>query len=180
MEEHESRKSASPIIGIVIFVLLAGVVAGLVIPIIVRSGRSTRGTSSTRNLNQIGKALQMYSDAPENKGLPASLSTLYPNYVADRTVFLNPNDPAYDHKVKELKAAKGVSIIDYAYEPGLNINDALDIVAYEKVPVGGGRNVLVLGGSVEYVPEADFQKRLAEQRARLAAKMAAPPNPPAQ
>jgi hypothetical protein len=163
-------------------VILGVLGAGFLLPLLQRGHRSTGRNASANNLAQIGKALMMYSDVPSNNGLlPASLNALFPNFIADAKVFLNPREESFREKVDSQRAARSdVSIIDYAYEPGLNINDSTDIVAYEMVPVSGGRNVLVIGGSVEYVAEPEFQKRLTDQRARLDAKKPALPNPPAQ
>jgi hypothetical protein len=178
MDTHEPPQTFEhALLVVAVLALLGAGVYFFVLP--AAAPRSGRRTSSASNLNQIGKALMMYSDVPSNNGsLPASLDALFPMYVADQKVFLNPRDESFRDKVAKQQATRNsVSIIDYAYEPGLDINDATDIVAYEKVPIVGGRNVLVIGGSVEYVEEPEFQKRLAEQRARLAAKTASPPTP---
>jgi hypothetical protein len=127
----------------------------------------------------------MYADDPANGLFPTSITALYPRMINDATVFLNPREDLYSIKRDAVRAASThrvfperlLSEVGYAYEPGLSPVDGLAILAYERIPISGGRNVLFCAGSVEYLEESAFQKRLAEQRVAFA-KQSLPPNPP--
>jgi hypothetical protein len=186
MTEHSSvghPPSPLPRLIIIGVVILAAscVIAGMITGVFSRSRMSSRRTVSASHLHQIGKALQMYVEDPVNNNTPpASLAALYPKYVADQMLFLNP---CVDHDRVDVSAVRGNStqlvMIDYAYEPSLVASDMTSIVAYEKTPATGGRNILVKGGAVEFMIEEEFQKELARQRAALPAKPAVSPNPSA-
>ena len=49
----------------------------------------------------------------------------------------------------------------FVYVEGVDPANAASILAYERFSSGGGRYVLVVGGSVEFLAEREFQKALA-------------------
>ena len=115
------------------------------------------------NLHMIGLGCQEYARDHDGR-FPNSLDELYPGYVDNRRVFTCP-------LLRERKDARR-----YGFESGLRAEMPEDyVLAYDRAhrhPMAGrdgeGRNVVLLNGELEWWPaarEAEFQKRLAAQRA---------------
>jgi hypothetical protein len=171
------RRGMSAIWPVVGVFLLIGVVAAILLPLLGPGRTPALRTRSASHLNQIAIALTLYADA--NQRYPTSgnafpnstaLWLLYPDYVADPAVFCNPRDPEYSTHVKTLRKsgickanADIIAAIDYTFVEGLDPSDALNILAYEKVLIGDGRNVVYVGGSVEFLTEVQFQKAITKQ-----------------
>ena len=98
---------------------------------------------------------------------PASLSELYPDYVAEFSTFQHPG---YKSKIMQDKSEID-NLSAYILFKGLPTLSALDqwdrtILIYEKdLYSEGGRNVGFVDGHVQWMREEEFQKRLKEQTA---------------
>ncbi|MBI3828722.1 MAG: hypothetical protein HY291_04355 [Planctomycetes bacterium] len=122
----------------------------------------------------------MYADANDGKfpsgfGSPANdLFQLYPSFANDPRVYLNPRAnkavPAVPVMASGTVASEWLNALDYTYLPGVDPMDGTRILAYERIPIAGGRNVLVVAGSVEFMDEASFQKALKQQLAEEASR----------
>ena len=140
--------------------------AGLMLPVLARAREAARRTSCASNLSQIYKGCVMFSDHPDNAGkLPPKLEDLFDGYVKDPRVFQCRSVPADKHG----KGQGKVECCDYFYIPGNTVEQALNVVAFDrkhnhgrKGREGLGRNVLIVAGSVEFVAsEKRFVKMLA-------------------
>ena len=139
-------------------VAVIGMAAAIALPVLARARQSARRVSNANNLSQLGKALIMYADVPQNAEYPADASELYPDYATDVRMFSNADFPKED--------------VGYIYIPGsLPREDfARNVVMYENIPedhVSKGRNVLFASGTVEFVEEAEFQELLKQTAANL-------------
>jgi hypothetical protein len=119
-------------------------------------------------MRQIALALKAYAnDDVAEQLFPTRLGELVDKeYVRDPKVFIdpaNPNPPALRLGV-DVDAKS-----DYAYEgKGLKDDgDAEKIILYCKGRDGRGRTVFFCDGHGEWIPEDEFRKRLAAQRAAV-------------
>ena len=142
--------------------LAVGVLAGLTVPVVERSSESARRMACASNLAQIGKACAMFCDVAANEGKnPKRLEQLFDAYIKDERVFLCPG-------IKDGKHGPGQGKIkhcDYIFIPGTRPTEATDVLAFSpKAAWGGkGRNVLVVGGSVEWIGDDEaFKKSVLE------------------
>jgi len=116
------------------------------------------------NLLDIGKALQTFALARDGM-LPARLSELFVDTAGDRwrPLVCPATAPT---------PVEGGLYCTYAYvhaaPDGRELRpDARDVLAFDAEPLHqNGRNVLFSDMQVEYVPETDFQKLLAAERAK--------------
>ncbi len=141
-----------------------------------------RRKACQNNLHEIGLAMMMYAGDHE-EAFPKSFGVLlHDGYVTMAKVLHCPSDAqAYKEPDKHDWKHMEVAEIDTAIEPvlsytlveGVDHKDAPDtIVAYEHdgAHKGTGRHALFVDGAVKWFAEADFQKKLAEQRQRPGAK----------
>ena len=136
----------------------------VVVAIVVWAGQpgSSNGVASTlvrsmNNVRQIGLALLLYAKDNDGK-LPLLLSALSPDYLdADSLPKLRFRDQ------------DGKTDLDWLYYPKANINTLPDTTILAAAPRtrrhGGNEKRIVLhrDGSVVTMPEAEFQKQLAEE-----------------
>lgn len=134
------------------------------------------------NVKQIGMSLAVYANDHDD-AFPRTLGVLLKDgYLTSPKVLHCPAD-AKPYKDPERKDFKNMEVaeIDAAIEPILSYvlvpdvdrrDDAGTIALYEKdgAHQGVGRHVLFADGSVKWLVEAEFQKRIAEQRQRPGAK----------
>ncbi len=123
--------------------------AGILMPAIVRARRQAQSSSSRNNLHQIGLGLAMYA-AENNGNLPPNLQVLVEDgYVVSPNVFIDPADG--DPQVRGTKGYK------YSYDfvgPLPADMPSSFIVAYSRQGVQpGGRNVLYVDGAVQFLSE---------------------------
>jgi hypothetical protein len=155
--------------------------AELVLPTLARA-RCHCGSryASRSNLSQLGKAMGMYAERPNNGGMfprgarspTESLWLLYPGYIKDHRVFWRPGDQRAlalgKPKIREdgtrprIPAAY-LAATGYEYIAGHCDSDGEAIVAHESFVHRGGRNVLRGNGRVEWMEETAFQGALAAQ-----------------
>src|SRR5256885_9812348 len=96
------RKQGFTLIELLVVIAIIAILAGLILPVLARARESARRTSCASNLNQMAKAMFMYSDVPSNGVFPAlsagdqtgdkNLILLYNKYVADPKVFSCPSN----------------------------------------------------------------------------------------
>ena len=140
-------------------VAVAGIAAGVALPAVGRGREQARRVSSANNLHQLAAACVLYADAAQNAGqYPRDPLDLCGAYVRDWRVFRNLRYPEQDE--------------GYVYVVGPRPEDVDSIIFYENVPIHAeaqGRNVALAAGSVEWMEQEDFQRRLAETQKRLQA-----------
>lgn len=164
----------------VVFLPVLAILAGMMLPALASARESARRAACCSNLAQIGKAMYAYEQntgAFPTSGTPGdgagSLSLLHPMYLSNLALFrcpssdIPPNAPAplteqwssyhYDNTMPAPAKARPDRMLVWD-KPGNH---------------DGGRNVLFLDGHVSYMTEAEFQTKLAEQKA--AAKLPAAP-----
>jgi hypothetical protein len=120
---------------------------------------AARRVACAQNLRQIGTALMMFADVPENDvKYPARLSQLFNQYIADKRIFLCPS--ATEHGAGEGTIDK----CDYVYIPGSKPDQATNVLAFccKKHHQGAGRNVLDGMGAVQFLNDEQFKKTLEE------------------
>jgi hypothetical protein len=133
-----------------IVVLVVAFASGYALKVLRRMGGSYRRTTSASQLNSIGKALWMYADA-NNNTFPERMWDLYPKYISDYKVSYKPGEaPETAPKAPLLEGS-------YVYNAGLKPQNAVSVIAYEKIATDGGRNVLVVGGSVEFMQDVNLK-----------------------
>ncbi len=138
----------------------------------------------------------MYADAhggrfPSGEVTPIeSLWLLYPKYVTDPRIFLNPNErlnlPETDPITNDLHQSRikseFLTATGFVYVEGIGDDGATDIVFFERVSNRGGRLVAHGAGIIEWMSEPEFQKRLILERSQRTIKSLnaapAPATPP--
>jgi len=145
---------------LVLFLLITGIIgAGFFFGLrySAASGIAERKSEIRRNLNRMLLALTTY--AQNNAGaFPDDIVTLFPKYVSDPEIFVNPSWP---------------DEIGYMYVTGVctgSVPDSSDtLLIFENVPPEKrklGRLVVQLDGKVEQLTEPQFQERLTALKAR--------------
>jgi len=103
-------------------VAIVGILGALLLPALSRAREASLRQSSANNLKQIGLALKMYANDNEGKFPPLApykgvwmvdLARLYPEYVSDFTVFVNPRLPDSDELVEQINRLVAESPIDW-------------------------------------------------------------------
>ncbi len=157
----------------------------VVLPVIAQMRETPiNGTPKSRaasHLKHLAKALYMYADDnggqfPAGAASPAeSLWLLFPKYVADAHNFLNPRSRIRWPRPNDW--TKGgpipsdwIASTGFTYREGLGIKDAAaEPVLCERDAFEGYRFVMFDdGGTIQEMPEEDFQKRLKASSATIA------------
>ncbi len=94
MLSSPNDKKGFTLIELLVVMAIILLLAGAVTPVIARAREQGRRTKCASNLRQIGLALHLYA-GDYNEAFPATnLAQLYPNYVADQSVFDCPSSSA--------------------------------------------------------------------------------------
>jgi prepilin-type processing-associated H-X9-DG protein len=141
------------------------------------SGRSqAQRVQCMNNLRQLFMASMQYSDKSGTRAHPnspeGSLASL--QILADSDpeslppqLFVCPESTEMPGALVDGKLRLTEETCSYEMVPWKVRNTAMGILLYDKSPChAGGRNVVFSDGHVEYLKEADFQERLAQERAR--------------
>ena len=116
-----------------------------------------RRAQSMSSLRQIGIALRLFANEKEGK-MPPSLAELQPEFLAADSL------PKLRFRDRDVKTD-----LDWLYYPKTNFNalpDATILAASPRTMRSAGkeqRMILHCDGSVTFMPEAQFQKQLAEE-----------------
>ena len=163
----------------------AGIVMGFTLPALAKAQEAARRASCFNNIRQIGIAMFQYAADHDDK-FPKTLGELmHAGYLTTPRVFVCPSDsrpfkfeikvngaaPADPMDFKHFAVADLDRAIDpicsYVKVPGLNHDaDANAMILYEKDGAhnGEGRNCMFNDGRVQWLPEAEFRRLLAEQQ----------------
>lgn len=115
---QRSLRRAFSLVELLVVIAIIGLLVGLLLPAVNNARESARITSCGSNLQQVGKALQMYADAnkeklPKMMGGPDGISwaTRLTEYLmGDTNVFLCPSDPLSKNAGRDRSyAANGVA-----------------------------------------------------------------------
>jgi hypothetical protein len=158
--------------------VLAVIVAGCGPCALAPAGEAARRSSCMNNAYGIGLMMTQYAEDHEGDYPPSLGVLLKEGYLTTVKVFLCPSstDKLPGDFPKDLKNAD-LAVLNqiedfgsYAYVKGLrHENSAEMIILYDKPGHHRreGRNCLFDDGHVEWLAEAEFQKRMKEQEARL-------------
>lgn len=159
------------LIELIVIILIIAIAAGLILPILARSRGTSRRPRCASNLNQIAKAMFMYSDVPANGTFPCassdpdtadpllSLGLLYNKYVADPKVFSCPSKPVPPAALAAMVPGGPVAT-SYGYDPHHGPDDAIAAIASDWKGAGQnsdnhgpnvGQNVMIGAGTIEYM-----------------------------
>lgn len=140
MLSSSNDKKGFTLIELLVVMAIILLLAGAVTPVIARAREQGRRTKCASNLRQIGIALHLYA-GDTNEAFPANLALLYPNYVADQSVFDCPSSSAVGN----------AAIPNYTYVTGLTESTPSNTtIAYDIVGTNHSNycNVLYVDGSV--------------------------------
>jgi len=163
---NRKRESGFTLIELLVVIAIISILAGLILPVLSRARESARRTSCASNMSQIGKAMFMYSEQPQNNIFPTmgtaqdaeanpeqsqrALSLLYRNYVNDARVFKCPSDnkgPSVQQLQEVRPTLEGAwqtggfdsnNATSYSYSQGKNPNDSMVCILADKK--GSGKN----------------------------------------
>jgi prepilin-type N-terminal cleavage/methylation domain-containing protein len=169
------RKQGFTLIELLVVIAIIAILAGLILPVLARARESARRTSCASNLNQIAKAMFMYSDVPANGTFPktdsannancADLGLLFNAYVMDPRVFSCPSKPVGTAVLNGItRSTGGVSNLtatdtSYGYDSRHSPTDAMAAILGDRSTAGklsnnhgpqAGGNVVIGAGTVEY------------------------------
>lgn len=116
------RRSGFTLVELIVVIVIVLVLAGLIVPVLVRSRIKGLETKCMNNLKQIGTALVLYRDSNMRNGRelhPLRLTSgLIPHYIPNADIFLCPLDKSYGTAGgKPPKAQQQFEELD---EPGLS------------------------------------------------------------
>ena len=164
-------------VGLLVLAVVVGlpVLVYLMLPEVSRKRVSKRRATCQSNLRQIGLACHMYADYHEER-FPPDLLALVPDYIDGTHIFCCASTGSRA-KFRDMDLREAAAKSHYAYAgAGLWVVGCPEdmILAYDKSLEHhdkegheSGRNVLFADAHVEWWPasrEAEFQKKLAEQR----------------
>ncbi|MFN8140687.1 MAG: type II secretion system protein [Fimbriimonadales bacterium] len=90
------RRFAYTILELLVAVGIIMILAAILAPVIVGAKRKAHESATLSNFRQIGIAVQLYRNSFDEL-LPHHLSDLYPDYVAEASLFVCPLDPKLGH-----------------------------------------------------------------------------------
>ena len=171
-----ARKHGFTLIELLVVIAIIAILAGLILPVLARARESARRTSCASNLNQMAKAMFMYSDVPANGVFPSisvnttqdgdkALCLLYNRYVADARVFSCPSKPVAQSDLANIQPGNEASFKSaYGYDNAHGPNDAIAAIAADKSTAGqnsinhggfgntgAGQNVMIGAGTIEFM-----------------------------
>jgi hypothetical protein len=159
---------------VIVIIFIVVIAAGLLLPLLPHRHTESRRTSCASNLNQLAKAMFMYSDVPSNGTFPCagsdkeiadpmlSLGLLYNKYVADPKVFSCPSNPIPASALAAITPGGRVTS-SYGYDPAHGPNDAVAAIASDWKGAGensdnhgpnAGQNVMIGAGTIEFMESA--------------------------
>ena len=106
---------------VAVLVAAVGILAVL-LPALTRAREAARSHSSANNLKQMGLIFKMYANENDGKFPPLApykgvwmvdVARLYPEYVSDMTIFVNPRLPNYDELVGQMNRLLAEPPIDW-------------------------------------------------------------------
>ncbi len=144
------------------------------------AGEPARPARCRSNLKYIGMSFRLYA-RDHGDSFPPVLGHLYPDPIEDGNIFWCPSggratpitEADLHEGARDASDVFGEHNSDYDYVSGLSrANDPPGLVlAHDKDGNHeGGRNVLFIGGNVEWMKEEEFQAALAKTREYLKAR----------
>ncbi|MBN1807625.1 MAG: DUF4190 domain-containing protein [Planctomycetes bacterium] len=141
--------------------LFMPIVAAIAIPALVSSKQHAYMTKDMVNLKQLGMAAQMYADDNDDK-FPDNLSELYPDYVGDIKLFLDPW-----HTDAVITEDSIDTLSSYTIVPGMTVfKDVNTILIYNlsQMDKQDKVNVYFVGHNVEPMFVNELRERLIQQQ----------------
>ena len=113
--EERRRKRVPRLVSAVVSVCLIAVCAAILLPALARSRESARRSSSANNLKQMGLVFRMYANESPGGQFPPmapyldlcvfDLRAVYPEFLSDPSVLINPNLPNFKGLLEQLTEA---------------------------------------------------------------------------
>jgi prepilin-type N-terminal cleavage/methylation domain-containing protein len=163
-----SQRRGFTMLELLTVVVLVAIAAILMLPTLHRDRQPARRTLCASNLNQIAKAMFMYSDVPANGTFPnnhdepmESWGLLYNKYVMDPRCFSCPSKPTPPEALQDWKLGEAVPAdCAYGYDPSHSPNDAVAPIASDMSlkrnrnsdnhGENSGQNILIGAGTIEF------------------------------
>ena len=175
IQGHRGLESSG---GVIVAVGAASVVAGFIVPQVFRGRGAAYKVQCANNLKQLYTFAMHYSDTSGTRAFPhdpdgsvASFQKMIDHFAKEGQgglapkLFLCPEGHESEAEVDEdgrillTEETCGYEIANRRIK-----NTALNkILMYDKHPHGGGRNVLMTDASIQFMQEAEFQRRLAAE-----------------
>lgn len=102
-ERPERRRTLVVFAQAAVLLVIAGVVAAIILPALARSREAAHRASSQNNLKQLGIIMKMYANESPRQSYPPltpydnlwmfDIERVYPKYLTDLTVLVNPSRP---------------------------------------------------------------------------------------
>lgn len=159
---------------VIVIIVIAAMFIVFMLPPLHVNRESARRTSCASNLNQLAKAMFMYSDVPSNAVFPcasddpdsadpmASLGLLFNKYIADPKVFSCPQNPLSKSDFASMVPGRPV-LSSYGYDPHHGADDPIAAIASDSKGTkensdnhgfNVGQNVMIGSGTIEFMETA--------------------------
>jgi prepilin-type processing-associated H-X9-DG protein len=160
-------------------VAMGGVMAGFLVPALMKAKETAHRATCMNNLRQISVAMKQFAVDNDDRNPRTFGELLKGGYLTTTKVFFCPStrsrlpdDFPADFKEADLAALNRIdALTDYVMVKDMDAASTPDFIMAHDKPGnhrGAGRNCLHVDGHVRWYPEAEFQRKMDEQRKKMA------------